>query len=340
MIWGLNIAAFSWSVGLGAAVPVIPLLAYQLQPDLALAGLVVAMGGLGRLFVSYITGYMLDRFGRRKVGMVGVTIRMIFAVLEGLAPTYLALVAFRFMSGVGTAIWGTGLATITADISNSSDRGSVVGRRQGFTQLGAILGPFLGAAAWGITGDIRVPFFINGFSKFICLLVFIFIMMDTSKLSRGEQEVVTRRKAARARDSQGRRSGAVQWGNGMMAAFASSGLFLVLFGMFTIGMFRASVPDTLLPIYVRTVLELPQSQLGLIISAIGVGGLFASFVAGRLVDRWNVAAAIIPGALFSFFGLFLIVQGLGGPILVLIGVALGAGAALIMVGTHAFAVDV
>jgi MFS family permease len=73
VVWSLNAVAFSWSVGLGAAVPVIPLLAMQLQDNIALAGLVITMGGAGRLTVSYATGFMLDRFGRRKVAIVGVT---------------------------------------------------------------------------------------------------------------------------------------------------------------------------------------------------------------------------------------------------------------------------
>jgi MFS family permease len=340
VIWGLNITAFSWSLGLGAAVPVIPLLSNELQPGLALAGLVVAMGGLGRLAVSYITGGMLDRFGRRRVGIVGVTIRMIFSFLEGLSPTYFALVVFRFGSGVGTAIWGTGLATITADISTSSDRGSISGRRQGYAQLGAVLGPFIGAAAWGITGDIRVPFFINGFSKLVCLLVFIFIMMETRTLSDAPGEPAARRRAPAPPQDASQRSGAVRWGSAFVVGLASSGMFLVLFGMFTVGMFRAAVPDTVLPVYLRNVLELPQSQLGLVISAMGVGGLVASFVGGRVSDRWNVAAAILPGAALCSGGLVLLTLGAGGIAIVGLGVALGAGVALIHVGTQAFAVDV
>ena len=183
IIWAQYFMSFSWSLGLWAAVPVIPILSLQLNENLALAGLVVSIGGAGRFIVSYITGPMLDRFGRRGVGGIGVFIRMVFSFLEGLSPTYLSLLAFRFGSGIGTSIWGTAQQTITADIATPEDRGRISGRKQGFAQLGGIIGPVVGGAAWAITGDIRVPFFINGFSKMACLLVMIFIMLETRQLS-------------------------------------------------------------------------------------------------------------------------------------------------------------
>jgi MFS family permease len=333
VVWSLNTVAFSWSVGLGAAVPVIPLLAMQLQDNIALAGLVITMGGAGRLFVSYGTGFFLDHFGRRRVAIVGVTIRMIFSFAEGLSPTYLALIGSRFMSGVGTAIWGTGLATITADISTRADRGSITGSRQGFMHLGMVIGPIVGAAAWAATGDIRVPFFINGFSKLICLVVFLFMMVETRSLSESEEPV--KHAAAPTEPAAARSSLLATWG-----ALFASGFILVLVGLFAAGLFRAAVGDTVIPVYVRNELGLPQSALGFILSAIGVGGLVASFVGGRMADKWGVGSVMIPGAVIMALGLGLLISGPGALALIILGAILGAGATLVHVGTNAFAIDI
>jgi MFS family permease len=336
VIWSLNAVAFSWSVGLGAAVPVIPLLAMQLQDNIALAGLVITMGGAGRLTVSYATGFMLDRFGRRRVALVGVTIRMIFSFAEGLSPTYLALVGSRFMSGVGTAIWGTGLATITADISTRADRGTITGSRQGFMHLGMVIGPIVGAAAWAATGDIRVPFFINGVSKLICLLIFLFMMVETRSLSDDDDAQVPEIPAKSAAEPAVAKQGLLAtWG----AVFAS-GFILVLVGLFAAGLFRAAVGDTMIPVYVRNELGLPQSALGFVLSAIGIGGLGASFIGGRMADRFGVGSVMIPGALITAAGMGILIAGPGALGLIILGAVLGAGVTLVHVGTNAFAIDI
>ena len=337
VVWSLNLVAFSWSVGLGAAVPVIPLLAIQLQDNIALAGLVITMGGAGRLTVSYATGYMLDKFGRRRVALVGVTIRMIFSFAEGLSPTYLALVGSRFMSGVGTAIWGTGLATITADISTRADRGSITGGRQGWMHLGHVIGPVLGAAVWGATGDIRMPFFINGVSKLICLLVFIFLMVETRSLSEAdESEAKPAAKPESTVGEAGPKLGRVAvWG-----AIFASGFFLVLVGLFAAGLFRAAVADTLVPVFVRNELGLSQSTLGLVLSATGVGGLIAAPIGGRMTDRWNVAWVMLPGAALMALGMLAFTLEPSSVVMISLGVLLGAGSTLVHVGTNVFAIDI
>jgi MFS family permease len=284
--------------------------------------------------VSFATGYMLDRFGRRNVAIVGVTIRMIFSFGEGLSTTYMMLVGSRFMSGVGTAIWGTGLQTITADISTRSDRGSITGGRQGFMHLGTILGPIVGAAAWAWTGDIRVPFFINGFSKMICLLVFIFVMVETRSLSDND-EAAAKAAPKPAPAKQARPSRWSTW----VAVFAS-GFFLALVALFATGLFRSAVVDTLIPVFVREDLSLNQTILGFTLSAIGVGGLSASFLGGRAADKWGVGSVMIPGAIISAVGMLLLTLGPGSIALLALGALLGAGSTLVMVGTHAFAIDI
>jgi len=335
VVWGLNIVAFSWSVGLGAAVPVIPLLAMQLQDNIALAGLVITMGGAGRLTVSYATGFMLDKFGRRRVALVGVTIRMIFSFAEGLSPTYLALVGSRFMSGVGTAIWGTGLATITADISTRANRGSITGGRQGYMHLGQIIGPVVGAAAWGATGDIRVPFMINGVSKLICLIVFLFLMVETRSLSADGESAPAPKPRPVASDAGPKLGWVAIWG----AVFAS-GFILVLAGLFAAGLFRAAVTDTLLPVFMRNELGLGQSTLGAALSAIGAGGLAAAFVGGRMADRWSVGFVMVPGAALLALGMLMLTTGPSAFAIIAIGVLLGAGSTLLHVGTNVFAIDI
>lgn len=328
--------SFSWSLGLWAAVPVIPILSLQLNDNIALAGLVVSIGGGGRFIVSYMTGPLLDRFGRRGVGTIGVFIRMVFSFLEGLSPTYLSLLAFRFGSGIGTSVWGTAQQTITADVATSADRGRISGRKQGYQQLATIIGPIVGGAAWAITGDIRVPFFINGFSKLACLLTMLFVMVETRHLS-GQTTVPTAMEAKpRPRGLMSRIRRTPQG----IGALAASGFLYVLIGTFAVHLMRSTVQDLVLPVYVEQVLGLAESQLGVVIAAMGVGGLLTSFGGGWATDRWGVQAVLVPGALVATAGLVLTAQGPGLSGMVLLAAALGGAASLVMIGTQAFSIDV
>jgi len=338
VIWSHYFMSFSWSLGLWAAVPVIPILSLRLHENIAMAGLVVSIGGGGRFIVSYITGPLLDRFGRRGVGTVGVFIRMVFAFLEGISPTYVALLGFRFGSGIGTSIWGAAQQTMIADVATPEDRGRISGRKQGYQQIGAIIGPVLGGAAWAITGDIRVPFFINGFSKLACLLTMLFVMAETRHLSatRETNPPMTQRPAEASRSFHSRFSA---MSNGIVA-LAATGFLYVMIGMFAVNLLRATVQDLVLPVYVEEVLGLAESQLGIIIAAMGVGGLITSFGGGWATDRWGVQAVLVPGTLMAAGGLLLTAQGPGLVGMVLLATTLGAAASLVMIGTQAFAIDV
>ncbi|MCY4582188.1 MAG: MFS transporter [Chloroflexi bacterium] len=355
VIWGQYFMSFSWSLGLWAAVPVIPILSLQLNENVALAGLVVSIGGAGRFFVSYITGPMLDRFGRRGIGAFGIFVRMVFSFLEGLSPTYLSLVAFRFGSGIGTSIWGAAHQTITADVSTPQDRGRISGRKQGWAQFGAIIGPVVGGVAWAATGDIRIPFFINGFSKMACLIVMLFIMVETRQLSERAAPAPSQTPAKETArppmpyapsylseffirvGTTAVRLGATP---AALASMAATGFLYVLVGTFAVNLMRSTVQDLVLPVYVEQVLGLAESQLGIVIAAMGVGGLVASLAGGWATDRWGVQTALVPGAIVATAGLVLTAQGPALFGMVLLAVALGAAAALVMVGTHAFSIDV
>ncbi|HEX2341833.1 MAG TPA: MFS transporter [Vicinamibacterales bacterium] len=115
---------------------------------LTLASLILIGGSLG------------DRFGRRRVFLVGIAWFAAASLLCGLAPTARALVAARALQGVGGALLTPGsLAIIQASFA-PGDRARAVGAWSGLSGIAAAVGPFVGGWLVGV-GSWRLIFLIN-----------------------------------------------------------------------------------------------------------------------------------------------------------------------------------
>src|SRR5664279_3175071 len=99
---------------------------------LTLAALILLGGSLG------------DRFGRRRVFVLGVAWFALASALCALAPTIQFLIAARALQGVGGALLMPGsLAMISASFA-PDDRAKAIGAWSGFGGIASAIGPFLG----------------------------------------------------------------------------------------------------------------------------------------------------------------------------------------------------
>ncbi|SDO55708.1 drug resistance transporter, EmrB/QacA subfamily [Streptomyces sp. cf386] len=118
-----DLAALQWTVN-----------AYMLT----LAGLILLGGSLG------------DRYGRRRIFVIGVVWFAAASLLCGLAPNAGVLIAARALQGIGGALLTPGSLALIQASFHPDDRSRAVGLWSGFGGIGAAIGPFLGG--WLVDG--------------------------------------------------------------------------------------------------------------------------------------------------------------------------------------------
>lgn len=89
-------------------------------------------------------GRIADIYGRKKIFLYGVSIFTLGALLSAIATTGTALIVFRVLQGIGSAmIFATGIAIVTSAYP-LGERGKALGINVASVYLGLSIGPFLG----------------------------------------------------------------------------------------------------------------------------------------------------------------------------------------------------
>ncbi len=117
---------------------------------LALASLILIGGSLG------------DRFGRRRVFVVGVTWFAVASLLCGLAQSPGQLIGARAVQGIGAALLTPGSLAMIQGSFRPADRGRAIGAWSGLGGISAAIGPFVGGwlieyASWRWVFLVNLP---------------------------------------------------------------------------------------------------------------------------------------------------------------------------------------
>ena len=110
-------------------------------------GLLVAAYPLGMAVGSIPAGVLASRRGPRAVLVTGALITAVSCLLFATASSGSALVAFRFVQGVGGALSWTAALVWVASVAPPDRRGEVIGRLLALSVIGGMLGPAVGALA-------------------------------------------------------------------------------------------------------------------------------------------------------------------------------------------------
>ena len=141
----------------------LPRIGEELDADLA--GLQWTINSYTLTLAAFILlgGSLADRFGRRRIFILGTVWFAVASALCGLAPNIEVLIAARALQGVGGALLTPGSLAIIMASFVPADRGQAIGAWSGLGGIAGAAGPFLGgwlieATSWRLVFLINLPF--------------------------------------------------------------------------------------------------------------------------------------------------------------------------------------
>ena len=319
----LSVIAFFVAIGFGILAPALPIFAKTFDVTALQASAVISVFALMRFVFAPIAGVLVDRLGERIVLTSGLLIVATSSAIAGFSQTYLQLVAFRGIGGIGSSMFTVSALALLLRVADSSQRGRAASAFQGGFLLGGVAGPAVGGIV--VAFSIRAPFFVYAAALFMAALVTLVFLSRAQLLAR--EDAVSHGQSDRLQELRGAlkdKAYQAALGTNLISGFVTFGL-------------RSSV----VPLFVVEGLQRGASLSGFGFLAAAAVQAVVLLPAGRMADTQGRRKALLYGTITTAIGMVVLtladaaVHGLGqaamlGTILFLVSMAIqGFGAAFL-----------
>lgn len=311
----LSAQVFLIMLGLGIVTPILPLYAQSFGVGAAAVGSLVMVFGIARMIVNVPAGQWTERFGRKRLLVIGPLLNAVGAVGLAFSGSFPELLAWRVVQGVGSAIVTTAAMIAVADISNPENRGRIMSLYQGSLLLGAGAGPAFGgllADAYGV----RVPFLVFAV---LTALAALWALLRIPETRPAAEAPVDGRPAPLPPALRQTLGDLMRDRNFVLISAVTLGIFFT----------RSGGQMTLLPLLGHNVLGMSESAIGLAFTLIAACNFASLYAAGTLADRIGRKAVIVPSGILTALsiGLFMVTGSVEGFFLnaFLLGIGTGLG---------------
>ncbi len=224
-----------------------------------------------------LLGPFSDRYGRRPLLLIGLTLAAISSALTALAWDYYSLLFFRFLAGVGGAASAPTAIAIIGDQCPPEKRGRPLGFLFAGEALGALVGIPLITWVAGTFGW-KTAFLVEGGLYVPIVVAFAFLVKSPKWVPRGSRWLEDMRTVAKD----------------------SSTAWLLLFnGLVQISFF---VADTFMPAFLMVAYKLSIADMAPVLLVLALGNLLGALGGGPLADRFpryfgSALLAVVTGLL-------------------------------------------
>lgn len=269
--------------GFGVILPILPFYAISLGAKPAELGMLTAAFAFMSLVFGPVMGKLADRFGRKKILLVGTAgfaaAYVLFAFTDSLAMAFLA----RAIEGVAAAAIFPCCISLLSDFTSEQQRGKAMGLVGMAFSLGLIAGPAFGGIASAIS--VKDVFFLSAALAALNFLSVSFQIKEPH--AKSESKDIPKQEIS------------------LLEHLSSPLLFLFLGSFMTA--FMIGGLDAILAIYTGEKLGFSSPQIGLIFTYIGILIMVMQFVSGGLVNRFGELRLIPAGLFLSGSGFFLLI---------------------------------
>ena len=143
---------FVFAVGQGAVIPIMALAARSVGAGVALAGLIVALRGIGTMLFDIPAGRLITRLGERRAMVIATVVLIVSLVGCAVSTSPVTFAVSAFVMGCGWAIWLLARLTYVSEVMPPNLRGRALSTLGGVNRIGNFVGPLVGALAIGVAG--------------------------------------------------------------------------------------------------------------------------------------------------------------------------------------------
>jgi MFS family permease len=273
------------AMGQGLLLSTLPTYAEELGASLTMIGLISGAAAIGTLATDVPAGALLYRIGLRRAMLIGSGLVVVGTLSLAFPMEPPAVVGFRLLAGVGTAMWGLSRHAFITQATDSSNRGRSIAVFGGINRIGVFAGPAIGGIV-ATASSTQASFLLAG-------------AMGALAFAAGLAFIPNDRRRARAPEDTGQKRWHIvritlRENRGDLAAAGVAQLFAQ--------MIRQG-RQLLIPLVGTMMLDLNLAQVGLVMTASAVLDMSMFIPAGFLMDRYGRKFAAVPSFAIMAIGI-------------------------------------
>ena len=246
---------------------------------------------MGVLAFVLVSGYLSDRYGHRRVILVGLAVFTAFTWLIGTADNFEEAFVYRLLSGFGEGLFWPAAMSAVANYFGRN-KGLALGIFYAGFDLGGAAGNTIGSVTFTITSDWRTAFF-------VAPLLGIPVLAGVFASKRTFSEATTK-------------TGTLSIGKDALALLRRRRVSAIMAFAF-LATWASVWQVAYLPYYYRSVFDTSVAQSGLTAAAVLMAGMVGKTVFGRLSDSFRRDRLIVSLSLVvvGLYGIFFASSDLG-----------------------------